>query len=79
MFYIGLYRENVKIFLSEPTRPRALIFGMEYHLVDLYQVSSTYTPWANKSPCPGGQMFYIGFYRESVKKTSCLKPHGLEP
>ena len=29
MFYIGLYRENVKkIFLSETTMPRALIFGM---------------------------------------------------
>ena len=24
-------------------------------------------------------MFYIGFYREYVEKTSCLKPHGLEP
>ena len=24
----GLYRENVKIFLSETTGPRALIFGM---------------------------------------------------
>ena len=29
MFYIGLYREqHEKIFLSETTRPRALIFGM---------------------------------------------------
>ena len=29
MFYIGLYRENVKkIFLSETTGPKALIFGM---------------------------------------------------
>ena len=36
-FYIGLYREqNEKIFLSETTRPRALVFGMKYHLVDLY-------------------------------------------
>ena len=37
MCYIGLYREQLeKIFLSETTRPRALVFGMEYHLVDLY-------------------------------------------
>ena len=37
MFYIGLYREqHEKIILSEATRPRALIFGMLYHLVDLY-------------------------------------------
>ena len=29
MFYIGLYMEqHEKIFLSETTRPRALIFGM---------------------------------------------------
>ena len=40
MFYVGLYRENVKkkIFLSETTRPSALLFGMQYHLVELYQV-----------------------------------------
>ena len=40
MFYIGLYREKQKIFLSEITRPRALMFGMKHHLVDLYQVCS---------------------------------------
>ena len=29
MFYIGLYREqHEKIFLSETTMPRALLFGM---------------------------------------------------
>ena len=26
-----------KFFLSETTRPRALIFGMKHHFVDLYQ------------------------------------------
>ena len=26
---------------------------------------------------PRGQMFYIGLYRENVKKSSCLKPEGL--
>ena len=30
--------------LSETTRPRALIFGMLHHLVDLYQVCSNYSP-----------------------------------
>ena len=41
MFYIGFYREkHEKIFLSETTRPRALVFGMKHHLVDLYQVCS---------------------------------------
>ena len=28
MFYIGLWKKHEKIFFSETTRPRALIFGM---------------------------------------------------
>ena len=52
MFYIGLYRENMKkIFLCETTRPRALIFVMKHHLVNLYQVCSNYIPG------PKGHMF----------------------
>ena len=40
MFYIGLYRENMKkIFLSEIAIPRAFI-------VDLYQVWTNYGPVA---------------------------------
>ena len=27
---------------------------------------------------PRGQMFYIGLYRENVKKPFCLKPEGLD-
>ena len=39
MFNIGLYGEKYeKIFLFETIRPRALIFGMQHHLVYLYQV-----------------------------------------
>ena len=32
-------------------------------------------------PAPGGHMFNIGLllYRENMKKSSCLKQHGLEP
>ena len=67
MFYIGLYGENMKLltFLSETTRPRALIFGMEHHLVDLYQVCSNYAPGAKS-----GHMFYIGLYRNNMKQPS---------
>ena len=58
MFYIGLYREqHEQIFLSETTRPRALIFGMENHLVDLYQVRSNYSPGAKNGPAPGVTCF----------------------
>ena len=39
MFNIGLYRVNHEnIFSSETTRPRAFIFGMNHHLVNLYKV-----------------------------------------
>ena len=54
MFYIGFNREkHEKIFLSETTRPRALIFGMKHHLVDLYQVCSNKTPGAKNVHAPG--------------------------
>ena len=45
--------ETLKIFLSETTRPRALIFGMYYHLVDIYQVFSNYPHGAKNGPAPG--------------------------
>ena len=54
MFYIGLYRENVKkIFLSETTRPRALIFGRWHHIMELLQVCSNYSPGVKKGPTLG--------------------------
>ena len=80
MFYIDLYRENMKkIFLPLTTRPRVLIFGMMRLLVDLYRVCSNYINGAKNGPVPRGYMFYIGLYRENMKKSSCLKPQGLEP
>ena len=76
MFYKGLYRKRKKI-LPEATRPRALIFGMKHHLVDLYQVCSNNAPgW--KWPCPRGHIFYVGLYRKHMKTYFCLKQSGLE-
>ena len=61
MFDFGLYREkHEKIFSSETIRPRALIFCMKHHLVDLYQVFFQIMDLGQKWPCPGGLMFYIG-------------------
>ena len=57
MFYISLYREQHEKNLSEAIRPRALIFGMYYHLVDLYQVCSNYSPGAKTGPAPGVTCF----------------------
>ena len=59
MFYVGLYRENHEtIFLSEITRPRALIFGMKHHLVNLYEVCSYYIPGAKNGPVPGSHVLH---------------------
>ena len=57
IFYIGLYgggAHDEKIFLSETTRPRALIFDMMQNFqVDLNQVCSSYATWLQKWPLPG--------------------------
>ena len=61
MFYVGLYREkHEKIFLSETTMLRALIFGtcMKHHLVNLYQVCSNYIPGAKNGPPPGSHVLH---------------------
>ena len=62
--------KHEQIFLSKTTRPRALILGMKHHLVNPYQLCSNN---------PLGHMFYIGLYRENMKKSSCLKSYVLEP
>ena len=58
MLKIDFQDENFKTFLSETTRPRALIFGMKHHLVDLYQNCSN-----NATGRPEGHLFNIGLYR----------------
>ena len=65
---IGLCRENhEKIFLSETTRPRALIFGMKHHLVNLYQVCSNYIPGAKNCPAPGVTCFKYLYWEKHEK------------
>ena len=59
MFDIGLYRvQHEKIFMSENTGHRALIFGMQNHLVNLYQVYSNYSPGAKNGPASGSQVLH---------------------
>ena len=62
--YIGKHNAIEKLFLSETTMPRALIFGMKHHLVNLCQVCTNFISGAKNYPTPGGHMFYIGLYRE---------------
>ena len=62
MFYIGLYRvKHEKIFSSETTRPRALIFGMKHHPVNFDKNCSNYA-LGSKNGLTRGHMFYIGLY-----------------
>ena len=72
MFYIGLYRENLK--KSSCLKPESL---------DIWYLASPSGPLPSlpgqKWPHPGGHMIYIGLYRENVKKSSCLKPQVKEP
>ena len=64
----------MKKICSETIRPRALIYGMVHDLVDLYQVCSNYLTGAKIAQLLWGHMFYIGLYRENMKKSSVLKP-----
>ena len=59
MLHIGLYRGKHKKILSEITRPRALIFGMYYHLVDLYQACSNYAPGGKIWPHRGSHILHM--------------------
>ena len=75
MLYIGFDTEKHKIiFLSETIRPRALIFGMKYHLMDLYQVVQIIALGAM------GYMLYIGLNREKHEKifsSETIRPRAM--
>ena len=74
--YICLYRENhEKIFLSETTRPRALMCSMKHHLVNHYQVFFKLHPWGQKWPDPWLTCFYIGLYKEKHEKNLLVCNH----
>ena len=67
-----------KIFLSETTRPRTLIFGMMHYLVVFYQVCSNYTPGVKNGPSPG--VTCIGLNREKHEKifmSETIRPRAM--
>ena len=67
MIYIGLYRENIKIFLSEITRPRALKEMVTIKFVQIKAPGQNMVTWLT--------LANIG----QRPKKSCLKLQGLEP
>ena len=62
----------------KPFRPRALLYGLKDHVVNLYQDRTKFTPGAKNFPTPGSHIS-MGLYRENVKQSSCLKPQGQFP
>ena len=57
MFYIDLKNMKKISSLKQTIWPRALIFVMKHHLVNLYQVCSNYFPGAKTGPAPGVTCF----------------------
>ena len=66
MFYIGLYRESIKI-LSETKKPRALIWYVASPSGPLPSLFK-FCPLGQKLLHPRDHMFYIGLYRENMGK-----------
>ena len=78
--YIGFYREkHVKMFLSETTRLKALLFGMEQHLVNRYQVCSNYVPGAENGFASGSRFTwaYIGKNIKRILLSETIRPRAL--
>ena len=50
MFHTGVYREkHDKKFLSETKKPRALIFVMQHHLMNIYKLCSCGQKWPRQA------------------------------
>ena len=62
-----------KIFLSETTRPRAFIFGINHHLEVLYQSCSNYAPGVKIDPAWGVTILHW-IIQGKVQTTSFLDP-----
>ena len=63
-FHIGIKKEIFKIFLSQTVRAGASIFGMEHHLVALYQNTLNYGSGVEISP----MLWFLGFCKEIKKE-----------
>ena len=66
-FYVEIYREPLKIFFIEATRPRALEFGIWQHLEVLYEVCSKLPPGVKNGPALC-HMVNIDLDYENLKK-----------
>ena len=72
MLYMFIVKTS-KIFSSELTWTRAMIFGMIHRLVDLYKVCSNYGPGVKIGHTPGLMGFLYMCYSENLK--NLLRTH----
>ena len=78
MFYIGLYRKNVKkssCLKAQGQEPEYLVFSINKCTSTMFVQVMTLV---SKMVLPRGHVFYIGLYMEDKKKSS-LKQQSLEP
>ena len=71
--------KTLKIFLSETTRPTALIFAMYHHLVDLYQVCSNNDPGVKNGPPQASHVLHTlkSGKREKIILSETRRPNQL--
>ena len=60
--------KTLKIFLSETTRPKDLIYGMWHHLIDFKPKLLKLCLWGKIWIRLGGHMFYIGLKKGKHEK-----------
>ena len=69
MFYIEIYRENLKNLLRTNWKPSSLDIKYEALPSGLLQSLFKSWPWGLNWPCPGDHMFYIEKYRGKINNS----------
>ena len=73
-----LWEKNSKIFFSETTGPTALIFCMWQWLMVFYINCASHAPGVKFGHAPGVDSLHRLTMGKTKKKTSSLKPKGIE-
>ena len=70
IFKLGKHKKSCLKPQTSNWQPRNLIFGMQNHLVDLYQVCSNYGPEAKNSPLLESQVLCKFFHKKNLNQTT---------
>ena len=76
-----IYGKHEKIFLFEAINHKSLSLDIWYVASPSGPLPSLFKlcPWGQKRPCPGVTCLTLAYIGKNMKKSSCLKPQGLEP